>query len=548
MIGGSIHLDLCFSQGDHFSRVADQWRAQAPDTGLLHYVGFLPAGSLNLHHPLLDLPDLEDGFHRILLDSSRISLTVCVGDIWQLLGELQFHADQIRIGSDPGEWDPWRLKALARCCKLGTQLLLPDTPALESSRPSNALLTDCGFKVDEGGNSATYAPHWPLKRSREQGRTTPLAVGTCAVIGAGLSGATAANALAQRGWQVTVLDQHKLPAMGASGLPAGLAVDHVSADDNVRSRMSRKGTRLMLRAAGQSVRRGVDWEPTGVTELRGSGMDDRLWHAHAGWIKPAAMVAAWLKHPNIQFRGNSRVTRLQSAGLGWGLYGATGEHLLTADLVVVANAHGCVDLLQTLAPAIPLHGNLLDKLADLQQLHGTVSIGAYSAEEASRAQCLRVTPINGSGSWLTGVPGAKGLQWLAGATYETSEANVHDVQGQYLANAEKLQRLMPEAAVILRTAIEAGTVQAWSGTRCVTYDRMPLVGPVVTGQAPTLWMCLGMGSRGLSFAALCAQFLVARIGAEPLPLARSEASQLDSIRKRRQRISRQPTPGQRSLV
>jgi tRNA 5-methylaminomethyl-2-thiouridine biosynthesis bifunctional protein len=498
-------------------------------------VGFLPADTRTLSHPLVNLPDLEDGFHRILLDSLRISLTVCVGGTWSLLGELQCQADHIRIGALSGDWDQWRCKALARCCKRGTRLRLPVIQGSTASGPSPELLAESGFVLDEADSTATYAPHWPLKRNRDSGRTEAIAVGQCAVIGAGLSGASVANALAQRGWRVTVIDEHAAPAQAASGLPAGLAVDHVSADDNARSRLSRQGTRLMLRTAEQLLRRGDDWDPTGVTELRGPDMDERLWHSHAGWIRPAAMVGAWLKQPNIRFRGDTRVTRLHPAGRGWALHGATGEQLLTADLVVVANAHGCVDLLQSLPLTTPIHDGLRDKLADLQQLHGTVTIGSYSEADAADSECLRATPMNGSGSWLPGVPGPQGLQWLAGATYETSKASVVEVQGQHCANLQKLQRLLPDAARIVQSAIDANAVQAWSGTRCVTYDRMPLVGPVVTGQAPSLWMCTGMGSRGLSFAALCAQLLVARIGAEPLPVAKSAASQLDSRRKRRQR-------------
>jgi tRNA 5-methylaminomethyl-2-thiouridine biosynthesis bifunctional protein len=42
-----------------------------------------------------------------------------------------------------------------------------------------------------------------------------------------------------------------------------------------------------------------------------------------------------------------------------------------------------------------------------------------------------------------------------------------------------------------------------------------------------------MGSRGLSFAVLCAQLLVAQIGAEPWPVEASLARSLHSTRTRR---------------
>ncbi|MDB5879825.1 MAG: tRNA 5-methylaminomethyl-2-thiouridine biosynthesis protein MnmC, partial [Variovorax sp.] len=40
------------------------------------------------------------------------------------------------------------------------------------------------------------------------------------------------------------------------------------------------------------------------------------------------------------------------------------------------------------------------------------------------------------------------------------------------------------------------------------------------------WMCTAMGSRGLSFAALCAELLAARWHGEPLPLPTALADAL----------------------
>ena len=47
-----------------------------------------------------------------------------------------------------------------------------------------------------------------------------------------------------------------------------------------------------------------------------------------------------------------------------------------------------------------------------------------------------------------------------------------------------------------------------------------------------------MGSRGLGFAALCAELIAARIGSEPLPIEARLAKNLDLHRPRRQRAKR----------
>ena len=56
-------------------------------------------------------------------------------------------------------------------------------------------------------------------------------------------------------------------------------------------------------------------------------------------------------------------------------------------------------------------------------------------------------------------------------------------------------------------------------------------GPV-PGAAPGLWVSTAMGSRGLSFAALCAELLAARWHGEPLPVPALLARALDTARVR----------------
>jgi glycine/D-amino acid oxidase-like deaminating enzyme len=54
-------------------------------------------------------------------------------------------------------------------------------------------------------------------------------------------------------------------------------------------------------------------------------------------------------------------------------------------------------------------------------------------------------------------------------------------------------------------------VQGWAGTRCTTRDRLPALGAVSASDLPGLYVCTAMGSRGLSFAAVCGQHVAALI-------------------------------------
>ena len=80
---------------------------------------------------------------------------------------------------------------------------------------------------------------------------------------------------------------------------------------------------------------------------------------------------------------------------------------------------------------------------------------------------------------------------------------------------------------------DAGEVAHWQGQRCVSHDRLPLVGAVQATPDASLWMSAAMGARGLTLAALCAELLAARIHTEPLPLPTRLARLLDAQRLER---------------
>lgn len=587
-------LDTGFGGGAFFLDLVKCWRSHPHAPGLLHYVGLVSAAQAVQLPRLLQAsaaPDaaelatlcygLEPGFQRLLLADGQVSLTLCVGETWALLSQQQMQADSLLLACPAQPWDKWGLKALARCCKRGAQLRF-DGPLL----PAVQLLGDAGFdtahttigppSIDpySGSMHAAYNPRWPLRTggrgaargvpSGAQGSRQP--PGRCAVIGAGMAGASVARALALRGFAVDVYDAAAHPAAGASGLPLGLVVPHHSADDSPRSRMSRSGTRLMLQHASHLLQAGQDWQPGGVLELcldetaptptgwaraMAHGEAQGLWHPHAAWIKPARLVQRWLEHPRIAFHGQAAVhslERQQDAGpLQWLLRDAQGQVLGRADCVVLANAHGCVDLVQRLAAAAPPGfawvADGLGKLQAMQRMYGTLSYGLLPATPHGLAHsALPAFPVNGHGSFVSGIPTAQGPCWYAGATFQ-SDADRHALLAQeHAANFHKLQALLPAVAEALEPGFASPALQAWQGSRCISHDRLPLVGPLEDAALPSLWLCAGMGARGLSFSALCAELLAALMGGEPRPLEAHLARALDTRRPRRSRALRPAPP------
>ena len=139
-------------------------------------------------------------------------------------------------------------------------------------------------------------------------------------------------------------------------------------------------------------------------------------------------------------------------------------------------------------------------------------------------------PVNGSGSVVPRVPVEGALAWFMGSSYQPEHQMERSDLDNQARNFEHLQQLLPELARHLALAFSGTTLKTWKGTRCVTADRLPAVGPLETQAQPSLWLCAGMGSRGMSFSVLCAELLAARMGAEPLPLEAKLARSLEALR------------------
>lgn len=539
-------LETGFGLGLNFLAAWRAWKDDPRRPGLLHVVSAeaFPVAAADLVRSAQAEPGLRElaaqlaahwwglvpGVHRLAFEGGRVLLTLCIGDARAMLAEQAFAADAVFLdGFDPARnpqlWDLPLLKAVARLCRRGTALATW-TVAGQVRRE----LQQCGFQVHK-------VPGLPPKRESLAGRFDPawawraepaapsVLPGRAVVVGAGLAGSAAAASLALRGWQVQVLDAAAQPAAGASGLPAGLLAPHTSPDDSLLSRLSRAGVRMTLQQARQHLRAGIDWAPTGVLERRtadaGPPADlgdeggpwqqprpEGVWHAAGAWIKPGALVRAWLSTAGVQVRGSVRVDRVERAGAPWQVLDEQGLVLAEAELVVVAAALGSAALLPALA---------------LMPVRGQVSWATHG-----NGLPLPATPVNGSGHFLPAVPLAGGIAWLTGSTYGRGETALAPRDADQLANLERLRTLEPELAAALAPAFAAGAVQAWCGVRCASSDRRPLVGEI----APGLWVSAAMGSRGLTFAWLAAELLAARLHGEPLPLPSRLASALDAARQR----------------
>ncbi len=557
-----LHYVACTAQPLDSQEVVRAARPDAPAQALArqlaeHLWGLLP------------------GVHRVSLEDGRVLLTLLVGDTQRLLRQQRPVADTVFwAGHDPG-LDPAgpagrisidALKAVARCCRRGTELIV--------SHPGPAVaevLSACGFAPHAPAalaqcaplTRATFDPPWQPRPSRpclpDAALPPPALPGHCLVIGAGLAGGAVAASLARRGWRVTLLDAAAEPAAGASGLPAGVLAPHVSPDDSLLSRLSRAGVRTTLQTLASLLPggRGADWDMTGVLEHdpaapprlawgEGPGLDWSLpataqqlahnhlppgtqacWHARAGWVRPAQLVRALLATPGITWRGQARVARLIQQGGRWQALDDAGTLLAEGMLAVVC--------------AGPASAAVAGRPLPLQLLRGQIAWGTHA--RAPRDAPWPPQPVNGHGNLVPQVPlaaarGASG--WVLGSTFERDCGELPVSAADALAgrheNLTKLLALQPALARVLapafagRSGDEASALHAWAAVRCAAPDRLPIVGPLDAQALPGLWASTAMGARGLTLALLCAELLAARLHGEPLPLEARLAQALGAER------------------
>lgn len=583
-------LEAGFGLGLNFLRTWQAWQKDPQRPRLLHFVSTetSPASAAEILRAAAEHPDLRPlsvqlgeqwhgllpGFHRLVFEGGHVLLTLGIGEAKALLKESSFEADSVYLNSPnlphhTDRVDPHWLKAVARCCRRGSRLV-----SLASSSSLRDGLSQCGFEIKHSAEEgltplgalellqARFNPPWQPKKAADPRQTKPREPARCVVIGAGLAGAACAASLARRGWQVTLLDAHASAAGGASALPVGMLAPHTSPDDSVLSRLSRSGLRATWQVAKTQLRVDVDWQASGVLQRRfetsgglpadwpevgedwsrlagpgelqaleaavgspslstPSSAPAALWHAAGGWIKPQRLVQALLATPGIQAQYGIQVAGLKhlsnaSPDSCWHVLGAGNNCIAEAELVVLAAGFDSANLTD---PETPL---------PLQAIRGQVACGAVT-----NASALPPFPVNGHGSFVPAFPNDDGQpRWLMGATFERDNHHADIKNKDQQDIFRRLQHLLPQTAAALQSSFNESQTQAWAGVRCVSPDRLPLVGPLDDDGLPGLCVCTALGSRGLSFAVLCGELLASWLHAEPLPIEKRLAQSLLANRYR----------------
>jgi tRNA 5-methylaminomethyl-2-thiouridine biosynthesis bifunctional protein len=501
------------------------------------------------------------GMHRLEFDEGRVVLTLAIGDDAQaMLSKLWLRADAFHLEATD---DPRALcKSLARfagdgatvCANASGPLHLPMRRALESSG------FECSSAAADARLVARFAPRWRVRR-HEPPLPCAASAREAVVIGAGLAGCAVSARLAGRGWHVTLIDRHALPARDASGNPAGVFHPIVWRDDSVAARLTRAGFLYALRRwqALEDAHHDLLRSPAGLLQIADTPEDAAALAAaiarfaypseyvqpttradasriagvdvaRGGWffprggaISPAAVCTAQLADAaaRITLRMETDVTRIAHDGRIWSAFDTSGGEIASAPVMVLANAHDAARL-------AGLYG------APTRSVRGQLTVLDSSALDALRA------PVIGEGY---AVPlGADGA--LIGATYDIDDPDRDIREAGHLENIERVAGMLPDLALAPKQ-IRAGRV----AFRCVTSDRMPMIGqladesaarrdaPQLSGawpldlpRMPGLYGAFAFGSRGLVWATLAAELIASQIEGEPWLIERELADAIDPAR------------------
>jgi len=516
---------------------AQQLRAMAPTNAL--------AGEL-----ANAWPPLTPGYHRLLLEQGRVVLTLIVGEVAASLAQVDARVDLFLL-QDDAMWNAPQLKRLARLATPRAQLRLGG-----AWRASSAELAAAGFTMDEDDKlTAHFTPRWKVaERAVPQDRRA-------LVIGAGLAGSAACEALAARGWQVTLIERHAHAAQEASGNLAGVHMPAISRDDNPTARLTRAaflfaqqawrragvfgmdpdgqpigktcGVLQVARDAGQADAFGqaaqhwnyprdyAQWLPAQEASARlGMPTGSGWFFPRGGWLRPAAVCEAMLRAcgDRLQSRFGKEVSSLRRVEGQWQALDTDGAVIAAAPVLILANGMQSAALAQ--AAGLPL-----------QTIRGQVShLPAASLPDLPFVLC-------GDG-YLTGA--VNGLVSV-GASYDRDNHDTALRADSHAGNLDKLRQLLPG----ISPDIDPDGLSGRVGFRCVSADRLPLVGALPDQAAlaaggevqlrdaprwPQLYGLLAYASRGLIWAPLAAEIVACALEDEPAPLGKDLLALLDPAR------------------
>ena len=565
--GHFVIAESGFGTGLNFLAAWQAWQDQGPPhPATLHFVSVerFPLSRDDLSRALALWPELEPlarelisnypplvtGVHRLRLAQGRVRLTLYFGDIRDAWQSLNFLADA------------WFLDGFAPACNPDMWLDETIDQVRAHSKPGTTLATftavgrirralaGSGFEVQKtpgfGRKRDMLRAVLPGSAAKKARKPEPIAI-----IGAGIAGCTLARNLAERGIPVTLIDSAG-PGAGASGNAQGAMYVKLGVEFNDQTELALSS--LLFAQRYYQSWQGTYWHPTGLLQLaQGDQEADRqrrflernryprdilypvtreqasqlagvptesggLWFPGNGWLEPGKLCQALTDHPLISCKWGLSVSQLLSDNGKWRIPGTDGA-VTVADRVVICSGHLSAGL-------IPVRGRFR-----LKSIRGQVTHLPGTAIRNPQAVICGNRYMNP----------ALGETAVTGATFDLHDANPFPTIQSHEENLRELTAMLP---AILRGAAtgepDTSTLEGRVAFRCTTHDYQPVAGPVFNGQdadLENLFLLTGLGSKGLTYTPLLAEYLADLLTGQPASLPAKLARRLGTRRLYREEMA-----------
>lgn len=576
-----------FGTGLNFLSAWQLWQQHAPSNARLHFVSVekYPLSHADLSQALALWPELTQqsqallahyqqicsGWHRLSFDQGRVNLTLIIGDAVESLQQLRakvdaWFLDGFAPSRNPEMWQPALFAAMAHL----SHKTLPHQDnahahttfaTFTSAGVVKRGLAAAGFKVNKVAGHGRkremlcgyYVPA-PVPQTSPNITVTdtksqPVTDKRAIVIGGGIAGAASSAALAQRGWQVTLIEQQPQLATQASGNPLGVLYPKLARQDVPLGRLSllaylhslrllanlglgpehharcgmlqlaydeqewQRCQAILQRNLPHELLHWVDQQQSSA--IAGLPMDfPALYFPEAGWVRPQAYCQALCASENIQLKLDSKAIRLQrAADSPTRVWQAWGEHGLLAEapVVILANANDAMRLAPNAQlPLEPVRGQItrLQAPESAAVLRTLLCTDGYISPAISGEYCLGATfsPEDDSSEYRP-IDDASNLAMLA----RMAPALHQQLQDQVITGRAAVRCTSPDYLPLVGQLIDHAQLEA----RPPRYNADPASSlPWQTG----LYVNTGHGSKGLTTAPLAAEILASAICAEPSPV------------------------------
>ena len=601
-----------FGSGLNFLAAWDLWLKVAPESAQLHFVTVekFPLYKNDLIRALALWPELKfladqlidaypvfigTGFHRLKFMGGRINLTLIIDDATQGFTKLlasthplftragtkvdAWFLDGFAPSKNPQMWSDELFACINNLSKPGTTAATFSAAAIVKNGLKNTgfvIQKVAGFgrkremvkaifnaeptalNPDDFSYRGSFSPYpvpWTIDRNQTIFRDK-----RALIIGGGLAGCHSARALAERGWQVRILERNSALAQEGSGNPQGVLYAKLSPMDEAQAAFNLASLQYALNfyrplwetigercgvlqlayknseaELHQDLREKFSHaeqlvqfvESEKASELAGITLTQSgLFFPQAGWINPRKLCAYLVDHPNIQVDYEFDVSQLNKIENDWEII-STKRESRSAPVVIIASAKDALNF--EYANHLPI-----------KSIRGQVT---YLPEKNVRAELKTVVCAEGY------ISPAQDSIFCTGATFNLKDTETALRESDHQTNLHNLREHIPNLTV----DADAGELDGRVAFRCSLPDYLPCVGglPVIdqliedfallrkNARAGVtkggsywsgLYINIGHGARGLAYTPLCAELLATQICQQPNPMPQELANALNPAR------------------